>query len=230
MRNRSIKKAMKIIHFAHLLFTLQKTSLILAVKILTMPRFREGAEKSVVNDTCEVEQILQSKELKRTTRYLVKWKGYDSSYNEWVDQRDLECPELLQEFLEKSGGAKRIIAFTKPGETKRSRARNAKEKPNNKRLRSKQADIAAMSGNSTKKRRTEPDKENIAITPSKAQPVLNLSESVNEESPISKILRKKELSALPFKYEYPLAQNEDTVKAVRNERHLLGLTGVDACK
>jgi hypothetical protein len=49
----------------------------------------------------EVEDIIKhrTKGRRHTRRqYLVKWKGYPSSENSWVDESDLHAPELLQEY------------------------------------------------------------------------------------------------------------------------------------
>jgi hypothetical protein len=47
----------------------------------------------------EVESI---RDMRRTrgkkTQYLVHWKGYPSSDDSWVDESDLNTPELLREF------------------------------------------------------------------------------------------------------------------------------------
>ncbi len=48
----------------------------------------------------EVEKILDSRQFGRTRKrqYLIKWKGYPDSDNEWVDKRDIHAPEAIREF------------------------------------------------------------------------------------------------------------------------------------
>src|SRR6266702_5379290 len=48
----------------------------------------------------EVEKILDSRHhgKKRTLQYLVKWKGYPDSDNEWVGHKDVHAPEVIREF------------------------------------------------------------------------------------------------------------------------------------
>jgi len=48
----------------------------------------------------EVEKILDSQQFGRTHKrqYLIKWKGYPDSDNEWVDKRDVHAPEVIREF------------------------------------------------------------------------------------------------------------------------------------
>jgi hypothetical protein len=48
----------------------------------------------------EVEEILDSQTIDGQLMYLVKWKGYDHSEDSWEPTSNLNCPELLQEFLE----------------------------------------------------------------------------------------------------------------------------------
>ena len=65
----------------------------------------------------EVEKVLDMRHYgrKRTQQYLVKWKGYPDSDNEWVSQEDMSADEAIREYEEglrdkrESGRAKRRI-------------------------------------------------------------------------------------------------------------------------
>jgi len=48
----------------------------------------------------EVEEIINTcwKGCNKKLQYLVRWKGYPSSKNSWVDKDDLHAPELLAEY------------------------------------------------------------------------------------------------------------------------------------
>jgi hypothetical protein len=52
----------------------------------------------------EVEAILNMRRhgRGRKLQYLVHWKGYPHSDDSWVDHKDLNAPELLKEFYQKS--------------------------------------------------------------------------------------------------------------------------------
>ena len=60
---------------------------------------------SVVSDDDEyaVESILESRAmLEGETQYLIKWKGYDNSWNTWEPENVLDgCGELLEAFKQK---------------------------------------------------------------------------------------------------------------------------------
>lgn len=45
-----------------------------------------------------VEDILKDKIENGKKKFLVKWKNYSDSYNQWVDEKDLSCPDLILEF------------------------------------------------------------------------------------------------------------------------------------
>ncbi|KAL7318864.1 Chromobox protein 5 [Mucor circinelloides] len=50
----------------------------------------------------EVEEIVQMVITDKGERiFEIKWKGYDSSENTFEPERNLNCPELLKEFLKK---------------------------------------------------------------------------------------------------------------------------------
>ena len=48
----------------------------------------------------EIEKILDSRQFGRRHKkqYLIKWKGYPDSDNEWVDKQDVHAPEVIREF------------------------------------------------------------------------------------------------------------------------------------
>ena len=47
----------------------------------------------------EVERILQHRELRGKTQYLIRWKGYDQSEDMWLDEQDLgNAPDLLRDY------------------------------------------------------------------------------------------------------------------------------------
>jgi len=48
----------------------------------------------------EVEKVLDTRQFGRGRKrqYLIKWKGYPDSDNEWVDHKDIHAPEAIREF------------------------------------------------------------------------------------------------------------------------------------
>jgi len=48
----------------------------------------------------KVEKVLDSRQFgrRRKKQYLIKWKGYPDSDNEWVDHKDIHAPEAIREF------------------------------------------------------------------------------------------------------------------------------------
>ena len=46
----------------------------------------------------EVEEIIDERTYRKKKQYLVKWLGYPASDNSWVDAKDLNAPQLLEEY------------------------------------------------------------------------------------------------------------------------------------
>jgi hypothetical protein len=46
----------------------------------------------------EVETILDHKQIRKKTHYLIRWKGYPDSENTWEPVTNLQCPELLDQY------------------------------------------------------------------------------------------------------------------------------------
>ena len=59
----------------------------------------------------EVERIVDSRRHSRrkTLQYLVKWKGYPDSDNEWVNHKDMHAPDAIREY--KAHQIKRGVTF-----------------------------------------------------------------------------------------------------------------------
>jgi len=57
----------------------------------------------------EVEEILDSRVVRKKLKFLVKWKGYGREDNSWEDSADVHAPELVQEFYKRHPGAPRHI-------------------------------------------------------------------------------------------------------------------------
>lgn len=61
------------------------------------------SDSSGLNDTTgstfEVERIIGHRSRKVTkTFYKVKWKNFDESYNEWVNEDNMNCPSLIEAY------------------------------------------------------------------------------------------------------------------------------------
>src|SRR6266571_5193580 len=59
----------------------------------------------------EVKKILDSRQFGRGRKkqYLIKWKGYPDSDNEWVDKQDVHAPEAIREFENQNPAAETHI-------------------------------------------------------------------------------------------------------------------------
>ena len=64
------------------------------------PYLRPSPETIDGEEEYEVEDILMHRKsgCHQKLQYLVKWKGYPSSENSWVDSKDLHAPEILQRY------------------------------------------------------------------------------------------------------------------------------------
>ena len=49
-------------------------------------------------DVYEVEKILDKRSVNGQTEYLVKWKDYDEAESSWEPTKNLDCPDLVQQF------------------------------------------------------------------------------------------------------------------------------------
>jgi len=50
------------------------------------------------DDEFYVDKIIDHKIEGKSTHYLVRWKGYDQGDDSWENEKNLDCPEKLQEY------------------------------------------------------------------------------------------------------------------------------------
>lgn len=50
-----------------------------------------------------VENILERRIRRKKVQYLIKWKNYDSSWNTWENEKNLNCPAILKKFKKEHG-------------------------------------------------------------------------------------------------------------------------------
>ncbi|KAJ7245997.1 hypothetical protein C8J57DRAFT_1081936, partial [Mycena rebaudengoi] len=60
----------------------------------------------------EINEILEAKFRWKSLYYMVSFRGYDASHNQWVKHSDLFAPEAVAEYYRKNPAAPRTIAVT----------------------------------------------------------------------------------------------------------------------
>ena len=58
----------------------------------------------------EVEEIINSRMWRRTLQFLVRWKGYGHEENSWLSDKDIDAPDLIEEFYRAHPNAPRCIS------------------------------------------------------------------------------------------------------------------------
>lgn len=107
-------------------------------KALATSKDKESNQKEF-----EVEKIVGHRTIKGRRQFLVRWKGYDEDSDTWEQEKDLNCPQLIEEFIaedeeNQENKSKKSENSPKPSKTKSPRA----DKKSKKRMSSSKKETA----------------------------------------------------------------------------------------
>ncbi|XP_050459755.1 chromobox protein homolog 1-like isoform X1 [Cataglyphis hispanica] len=75
----------------------------------------------------EVEKLIDVRVSKGNRQFLVRWKGYGESADTWENEKDLNCPQLIEKFL--ANEEEQETKSIKTGSTKTDKSKKSKASP-----------------------------------------------------------------------------------------------------
>lgn len=75
----------------------------------------------------QVEKLVEVRISKGNRQFLVRWKGYGESADTWENEKDLNCPQLIEKFL--ANEEEEETKSTKTGSTKTDKSKKSKASP-----------------------------------------------------------------------------------------------------
>lgn len=77
-----------------------------------------------------MEKLINIRISKGCRQFLVRWKGYGESADTWENEKDLNCPELIEKFLAKEETKLSKIGSIKTDKSKKSKGSSKKQTEN----------------------------------------------------------------------------------------------------